>query len=42
VFFQLFNTAPISRDRNCCGLTEISEISGGRQKFGQRQRFSHF
>ncbi len=36
VFFRLFNRVPISRDRDYCGLTEISEISGGRQRFGRR------
>ncbi len=30
----LFDRTPISRDRDCYGLTEISEISGGRQRFG--------
>ncbi len=34
--FRFFNRTPISRTRDCCGLTEISEISGG------RQRFDHF
>ncbi len=38
----LFDRTPISRDRDCYGLTEISEISGGRQRFGLRQRFCHF
>jgi hypothetical protein len=33
---------PKSRNRDCYGLTEISEISGGRQRFGLRQRFDHF
>ncbi len=33
---------PISRDRNCCNSGESSEISGGRQVFGLRQRFDHF
>jgi hypothetical protein len=32
----------MSRDRDCCGLTKISEILGGRQRFGMRQRFDHF
>ncbi len=27
----LFDRTPISRDRDCCDLTEISEISGRRQ-----------
>ncbi len=35
-------TTPISRDRDCYGLTEISKISGRRQRFGLRQRFDHF
>ncbi len=38
----LFNRMPRSRDRGCYGLTEISEISGGCQRFGLRQRFDHF
>jgi hypothetical protein len=33
---------PISRIRDCYGLAENSEISGGRQVFGLRQRFDHF
>jgi hypothetical protein len=33
---------PISRDRDCCGLTEISGISGGRQSFGRRMVLDHF
>jgi hypothetical protein len=33
---------PISRDRDCYGLTGISEISGGRQRFGLRRKFDHF
>jgi hypothetical protein len=33
---------PISRDRDCYGLAENSEISGGCQVFGLRQRFDHF
>ncbi len=40
--FWFFDRTPISRDRDCYGLTEISEISGGRQRFGLRQRFDHF
>ncbi len=32
----------ISRDRDCYGLTENSEISGRREVFGLRQRFDHF
>ncbi len=32
----------MSRDRNCYSLTKISEILGGRQRFGMRQRFDHF
>jgi hypothetical protein len=42
VFFLLFDRTPISRDRDCHGLVEISEISGGRQVFGLHQRFDHF
>ena len=38
----LFDRTPISRERDCCDLTEISEISGRRQRFGLRQRFDHF
>jgi hypothetical protein len=33
---------PISRDRDCYGLAENSEISGRRQVFGLHQRFDHF
>jgi hypothetical protein len=33
---------PTSRDRDYCGLSEISEISGGCQVFGLRQRFDRF
>jgi hypothetical protein len=33
---------PVSRVRDCYGLAENSEISGGRQVFGLRQRFGHF
>ncbi len=32
----------ISRDRDCYGLVEIGDISGGRQVFGLRQIFDHF
>jgi len=32
----------ISRDRDCFGLTENSEISSRCQAFGLRQRFDHF
>ncbi len=42
MFFRFFNRTPISRDRDCCGSAENSEISGGRQVFGLRQRFDHF
>jgi hypothetical protein len=42
VFSPLFDRTPISRDRDCCGLTEISEISGRRQYFGLCQTFDHF
>jgi hypothetical protein len=41
VFFRFFNRTPISGDRDCYGLVEISEISGGRQVFGLCQRFDH-
>ncbi len=34
-----FDRTPISRDRDCYGLTEVSKISGGPQRFGLRQRF---
>ncbi len=37
-----FDRAPVSRDRDCYSLTKISEILGGRQRFGMRQRFDHF
>ncbi len=36
----LFNRASVSRDIDCFGLTETSEISGGRQRFWMRQVFS--
>jgi hypothetical protein len=32
----------VSRDRDCYSLTKISDILGGRQRFGMRQRFDHF
>jgi hypothetical protein len=32
MFFWFFDRTPISRDRDCYGLTD-SEISGGRQRF---------
>ena len=38
----LFDRAPVSRDIDCYSSTEISEILGGRQRFGMRQRFDHF
>ncbi len=38
----LFDRTPIRRDRDCCGLTEISEISGRCQYFGLLQTFDHF
>jgi hypothetical protein len=41
-FFGFFYRTPISRNRDCNGLAENSEISGGRQVFGLRQRFDHF
>jgi hypothetical protein len=40
--FWFFNRRPTSRDRDCYGLVEISDISGGFQVFGLRQRFDHF
>ncbi len=42
VFFRFLNRTPISRGGDCYGLVEISEISGGRQVFGLRQRFDPF
>jgi hypothetical protein len=33
VFFRFFNRTPIRGDRDCYGLVEISEISGGCQVF---------
>ncbi len=42
MFFRFFDRTPASRDRDCYGLTEISEISGGRQRFGMHPRFDHF
>jgi hypothetical protein len=42
MFFRFCNRTPISRVRDCSGLAENSEISGGRQVFGLRQRFDHF
>ncbi len=41
-FFQFIDRTPISRVRDCYDLGENSEISGGRQVFGMRQRFDHF
>ncbi len=38
----LFDRVPVSRDIDCYSLTKISEILGGRQRFGMRQRFDHF
>ncbi len=32
----------MSRDIDCYSLTKISEILGGRQRFGMRQTFDHF
>ncbi len=40
--FWFFDRTPISRERDCYGLAENSEISGVRQVFGLRQRFDHF
>ncbi len=42
MFFRFFDRTPTSRDRDCYGLTEISETSGRCQRFGLRQRFDHF
>jgi hypothetical protein len=41
-FCVLIGRLPISRVRDCYGLAENSEISGGHQVFGLRQRFDHF
>ncbi len=38
----LFDRAAESRDRDCYSLTKISEILGGRQRFGMCQRIDHF
>jgi hypothetical protein len=40
--FRFFDRTSVSRDRDCYSLTKISEILGGRQRFGMRQRFDHF
>jgi hypothetical protein len=42
VCLPLFDRAPVSRDRGCYSLAKISEILGGRQRFGMRQSFDHF
>jgi hypothetical protein len=42
VFFQSFDRTPVSRDRDCYGLTKTSEILGGRQGLGMHQGFDHF
>jgi hypothetical protein len=42
MFFRFCDRTPTSRDRNCYGLVEISEISGGHQVFGQRKRLTIF
>ncbi len=42
MFFRFFDRTSVSRDSDCYGLTKISEILGGRQRFGIRQRFDHF
>ncbi len=42
MFFRFFDRTSVSRDRDCYGLTKISEILGSRQRFGMRQRFDHF
>ncbi len=41
-FFGLFDRTSVSRDRDCYGLTEISEILDKHQRFGMRRRFDHF
>ncbi len=41
-FLRFFDRTSVSRDRDCYGLTKISEILGGHQIFGMRQRFDHF
>jgi hypothetical protein len=40
--FWFSDRMPISRVRDCNGLAENSEISGGPQVFGLRQRYDHF
>ncbi len=42
MFFRFFDRTPVSRDRDCYSLTKISEILGGRQRYGMRQSFDHF
>ncbi len=42
MFFRFFDRTPVSRDRDCHGLTEISEISCEHQQFCIHQRFDHF
>ncbi len=42
MFFQFFDRTLMSRVRDCYGLAENSDISGGRQVFCLRQRFDHF
>jgi len=42
MFCWFFDRTPASRDRDCYGLVEIGEISGGSQVFGLHQRFDNF
>ncbi len=41
-FFRFSDRTPISRDRDCCELTEISRIPGGRLIFGCRVDLDYF
>jgi hypothetical protein len=41
-FCRFFTRTSVSRVKDCCSSAENSEISGGRQVFGLRQRFDHF
>ncbi len=41
--FRFFNRTSVSRDRDCYGLTKITEIQvGAEERFGMRPRFDHF
>jgi hypothetical protein len=42
MFFRFIDRTPIGRVRDCHGLGENSEISGGRQVFDLHYRFDHF